>query len=755
MGFNALMKLDIQKFASGTVSGGNYNSIYSYYMTWSSTSNGSSANTSNVTVNWIYKKNASDPYGAYNNSSSTTVSITINGNTYSQVAHFDLRNASVGATQTIASYTVNNIPHNADGSKSINISGSHTTGTSWGTVSIGSTPITLDTIPRYTSASTWSITSKTETSFTLNWQTADVCSSIRYGTSTSSYTTKSVNAKSGSVTISGLSAGTNYSLYFMPCRKDSGLWGNGSANTWKSLTNQKTYSYPYVNSTPDFIIGNNVTIGLYNPLSRNTSVDIKYGNTTVNTLTTSSTSIVYNSNDDSSTWYGFIPNNASGNYTATATYSGHTTAAKTGTFSVDTVEDAPDFNSFIWEDVNPTTLALTGSSNIVVLENSDASNPKGYSNIKVTVPVANKATAKNEATMSKYRFECGTSAPVDITYSDSADVYGTINNANSSTFKVSAIDSRELPTTITVNAANVVNYQDMVKGEASISRVGEVSEQATLTFTGTMWVGNFGAENNEITNVTYRYKTGYDDWTTGETTIVPTVAQNGTFTFTGLIKGDTDTGFDEGNVYTIEFTVYDQLSSVTYTVTLSSGKPHLAWYKDGLSIMGKYDENRNDALQVQGNANIVGNILKNGSNIFDLIYPVGSIYMSMNNTNPATLFGVGTWEQLSGGFLYGAVNSTGTGNGSGTSTGTNNGNTGSTTLTVDQIPSHNHSISRGVSEVSPGSSQTPNTSWDTGFKFDYNLTTGNKGGGKGHTHTLNNHTHTIPYMAVYMWKRTA
>ena len=58
MGFNGLMKLDIQKFASGTISGGNYNSIYSYYMTWSSTSNGSQANTSNVTVNWIYKKNA-------------------------------------------------------------------------------------------------------------------------------------------------------------------------------------------------------------------------------------------------------------------------------------------------------------------------------------------------------------------------------------------------------------------------------------------------------------------------------------------------------------------------------------------------------------------------------------------------------------------------------------------------------------------------------------------------------------------------
>ena len=37
--------------------------------------------------------------------------------------------------------------------------------------------------------------------------------------------------------------------------------------------------------------------------------------------------------------------------------------------------------------------------------------------------------------------------------------------------------------------------------------------------------------------------------------------------------------------------------------------------------------------------------------LFDLIYPIGSIYMSMNSTNPSLLFG-GTWEQISGKFLW-------------------------------------------------------------------------------------------------------
>ena len=116
---------------------------------------------------------------------------------------------------------------------------------------------------------------------------------------------------------------------------------------------------------------------------------------------------------------------------------------------------------------------------------------------------------------------------------------------------------------------------------------------------------------------------------------------------------------------------------------------------------------------------------------FDQIYPVGSIYMSVNSTNPGTLFG-GTWQQIQDTFLLAA----GT-----TYTAGDTGGEATHTLTVNEIPSHNHSIS-AFAQDPRGSS-----GWQATY-FNGSTTTGSTGGGLAHNNMP-------PYLAVYMWKRTA
>lgn len=127
--------------------------------------------------------------------------------------------------------------------------------------------------------------------------------------------------------------------------------------------------------------------------------------------------------------------------------------------------------------------------------------------------------------------------------------------------------------------------------------------------------------------------------------------------------------------------------------------------------------------------------------------------MSVNSTSPEALFG-GTWTRLSGGYIYGAVNSSGNGNGTGTST-------GSTTLSASQIPkfafqtphvAYGEGAAAGITNVTHTfvSGQAP-----TNINYE-----GAKGTGQGYAEKYEfgggqGHTHNIPYIAVFAWKRTA
>lgn len=68
--------------------------------------------------------------------------------------------------------------------------------------------------------------------------------------------------------------------------------------------------------------------------------------------------------------------------------------------------------------------------------------------------------------------------------------------------------------------------------------------------------------------------------------------------------------------------------------------------------------------------------------LVDIIYPVGSIYMSANNASPATLFG-GSWTRIQGRFLLAAGGNYALGSQGGAAT---------VRLTVENMPAHNHGV---------------------------------------------------------------
>lgn len=142
--------------------------------------------------------------------------------------------------------------------------------------------------------------------------------------------------------------------------------------------------------------------------------------------------------------------------------------------------------------------------------------------------------------------------------------------------------------------------------------------------------------------------------------------------------------------------------------------------------------------------------------IADIVYPVGSIYLSVNNINPGTLFG-GTWVAWGSGQVPVGVNTSITQ----FATVEQTGGEIEHTLILDEIPAHDHLDVATGDEV--GAYPVKPYSFDDGggllqgpasgiVSSGYQVATTNpivsNGGGEAHNNLQ-------PYITCYMWKRTA
>lgn len=124
--------------------------------------------------------------------------------------------------------------------------------------------------------------------------------------------------------------------------------------------------------------------------------------------------------------------------------------------------------------------------------------------------------------------------------------------------------------------------------------------------------------------------------------------------------------------------------------------------------------------------------------LFDAMYPIGSIYLTMSSDNPSVLFG-GTWERIESRFLYGSINGQGVGTTGGEET---------HTLTINEMPSHNHSTILYGHNNSGKVSSNQRSVWSGSKDMSAVNWVQNTGGGQAHNNMP-------PYIMVNIWKRTA
>lgn len=140
------------------------------------------------------------------------------------------------------------------------------------------------------------------------------------------------------------------------------------------------------------------------------------------------------------------------------------------------------------------------------------------------------------------------------------------------------------------------------------------------------------------------------------------------------------------------------------------------------------------------------------ANILEKTYPVGSVYMSFNETSPAKLFG-GTWVEIcdennewfplftptnsAGGFVAGET-----------------GGEAEVKLTVNQIPRHSHDIGVTTSAAEMPSKGLSSVAFADNGAFADRLCVAGKITPTGNTGGSQAHNNIPPYIRVYAWRRT-
>lgn len=356
------------------------------------------------------------------------------------------------------------------------------------------------------------------------------------------------------------------------------------------------------------------------------------------------------------------------------------------------VNAAPELGAVSYEDTNAATVAVTGDKSRII---------QNHSTLSVKVPAA---TAKKGATIASYAIAFGgvtktvkaagavSLGAVDVSYSQALTVTATDSRGFTASQSVQVtVDDYSAPTAV-IDLHRLNNFEPTTYITAH-ARYSYLNGKNEVTIT---------AKFKKVSDSSYGTPIELED------SIQSTVT------------------CDRDSAYDFVVTVADKLESTNYNLTLGKGIPAFFIDTKKSSVGVNCLPSQSDVLQLGESAWLTAQ----GA------YPVGAIYLSVTDANPASLFG-GTWERIGGRFLLGADSTYAAGSTGGES---------AHTLTVDEMPRHNHEIDN----LNSSGNATPFMTVQAQEKKGYggNVQTMYAGGGKAHNNLP-------PYLAVYMWKRTA
>lgn len=352
---------------------------------------------------------------------------------------------------------------------------------------------------------------------------------------------------------------------------------------------------------------------------------------------------------------------------------------------------------------------------------------------KATLTI-NGAAGSYGSTISSYSISGG-----GFSSTESSFTTGFLTTSGTITFTAKVTDSRgrvsdAKTVSISVVAYAAPSFTDYLSQRAISD--GTANDDGTYIRSIISYSYSTCENKNTVTRATYYKKSSASTWTNANKSF-----SSGTAFVFGGGAISTESSYD------VKYTITDAFTTVTIYDTVSTAAVLMDFKAGGKGIaIGKVAE-KDNVVEIANNWELE----IHGKKLIDYIYPIGSIYMSVNATSPANLFG-GSWTQLKDRFLLGAGS---------TYTAGSTGGAATHKLTVAEMPSHNHSFKDGSHTFLWGQNKTNNVYLNNASAVagktpgNSAMTSQNIWNSTNSSGNTSAHNNMPPYLAVYMWKRTA